>query len=163
MPKGKPTVEYWPSGRRKRKAVRYRTPECAVCGWSIPPPLRPSPLASGINVHHILPVAHGGTDDEANLVPLCPNHHTLAHVLFPLAAHYHGPDNRDDFVSMLRMAESASDAFLALRDAKELEVFDAKQAALARTENDRLTRAMDYAKHLERLQVSKSDKGFWNT
>jgi hypothetical protein len=170
MRKGNPTVPYLPSGRRKHKAHGYRkrihrdgSPTCAVCGWSIPLPLRTSAVASGINVHHILPVAHGGTDAEDNLVTLCPNHHALAHVLFPLAAYYQGPTNAADFVSLLRMAESASDAFLALRASREMEALEAKEAGRERTECERLSRAMDYAKQLERDRVAKIGKGFWNT
>jgi len=34
-----------------------------------------------LRVHHIVPVSLGGTDEIENLVLLCPNCHTLVHLL----------------------------------------------------------------------------------
>jgi hypothetical protein len=41
--------------------------ECRRCGYSVV-----------VEIHHIHPVAKGGSDDESNLIALCPNHHALA-------------------------------------------------------------------------------------
>jgi len=41
--------------------------KCVVCGFD-----------EIVEVHHILQRCNGGTDDEENLVLLCPNHHALA-------------------------------------------------------------------------------------
>lgn len=40
---------------------------CIVCGF-----------ADAVDVHHITPRRHGGTNEPSNLVVLCPNHHRLA-------------------------------------------------------------------------------------
>jgi 5-methylcytosine-specific restriction endonuclease McrA len=34
-----------------------------------------------LHAHHVIPLAFGGDDAEANLVLLCPNHHAIAHAL----------------------------------------------------------------------------------
>lgn len=39
---------------------------CLICGWS-----------RCIDAAHIIPAHQGGTMDENNLIPLCPNHHRL--------------------------------------------------------------------------------------
>ena len=55
--------------------------KCAICGWS----LTPSFLAKkylwshGCEQHHIVPVAEGGTNEESNIILLCPNCHKMAH------------------------------------------------------------------------------------
>ena len=43
--------------------------KCAICGFS-----------DVIQVHHLVPRSVGGTDDAANLIVLCPNHHALMHL-----------------------------------------------------------------------------------
>lgn len=43
---------------------------CVVCGHLI------------TEQHHLIPRAYGGSDDPANLVALCPNHHTAFHIVF---------------------------------------------------------------------------------
>jgi hypothetical protein len=40
---------------------------CMVCGWE-----------TAVDVHHVTPVRHGGTNDVENLAVLCPNHHRMA-------------------------------------------------------------------------------------
>jgi hypothetical protein len=42
--------------------------KCAVCNWNL-----------NINIHHIIPKSCGGRDTLDNLIPLCSNHHKLAH------------------------------------------------------------------------------------
>lgn len=56
--------------------------KCAVCGWQATPELISFKgrlqYAHGNEVHHINPVAEGGTEDGANIILLCPNHHKQA-------------------------------------------------------------------------------------
>lgn len=40
---------------------------CEYCNWEY-----------GTDIHHILPLSKGGTNDFNNLISLCPNHHRLA-------------------------------------------------------------------------------------
>lgn len=74
-------------GRRKSK----RHPDllfafeckCAICGWSIPqwrPGYEKHEYAGGCEVHHIVPISQGGTEESDNLILLCPNCHKMAHV-----------------------------------------------------------------------------------
>lgn len=56
--------------------------KCAICGWSIPtwqPGYKRHERQGGCEVHHIIPVADGGSDDCSNLILLCPNCHKMAH------------------------------------------------------------------------------------
>lgn len=57
----------WVRGRAIRKGEG-----CAVCG-----------IKTGIilHAHHLIPLARGGADEEANLVVLCFNCHWLAHYI----------------------------------------------------------------------------------
>ncbi len=43
-----------------------RDAACAVCGWT-----------RCLDAAHITPASKGGTMEESNLLPLCPNHHRL--------------------------------------------------------------------------------------
>ena len=56
--------------------------KCALCGWTaldgIIAPNGTAQPARGNAIHHITPVAEGGTDTEDNLILLCPNHHKQA-------------------------------------------------------------------------------------
>ena len=58
--------------------------KCAICGWQATPRLiktgRRIQWSCGNEIHHITPVADGGTDNPDNLVLLCPNHHKMAHM-----------------------------------------------------------------------------------
>ena len=47
-----------------KKRVRNRAKlRCCIC------------REKGVEIHHIVPMAQGGSDDEDNAAPLCPNHH----------------------------------------------------------------------------------------
>ena len=47
-----------------KKRVRQRAKlRCCIC------------REEGVEIHHIVPMAQGGSDDEDNAAPLCPNHH----------------------------------------------------------------------------------------
>jgi hypothetical protein len=56
------------SSRTRAKIIARLNLKCCVCGWD----------EDSIDIHHILPRKDGGSDDLANLTPLCPNHHRLA-------------------------------------------------------------------------------------
>ena len=42
---------------------------CQICGWN----------EASRDLHHIIPVAQGGKNEENNLITLCPNHHRMVH------------------------------------------------------------------------------------
>jgi 5-methylcytosine-specific restriction endonuclease McrA len=82
---------------------------CVVCGWE--PPRRFSRL---LHVHHIVPVAAGGTHERENLILLCPNHHSLAHAMFPcLRGYYSGPRDRASLLEALADPEAFRESALA--------------------------------------------------
>lgn len=75
--------------RNKKKSSRHPDltlafdSKCAVCGWQIPSwrlGYKKAVRQGGCEMHHIIPVSEGGTDDCSNLVLLCPNCHKMAHV-----------------------------------------------------------------------------------
>ena len=48
--------------------------KCAICGWGLPG------FPGGSNVvHHIVEVADGGSNEQENLILLCPNCHKTVH------------------------------------------------------------------------------------
>lgn len=51
----------------RKIALKLYSPRCMICGWDI-----------AVDVHHIIPRRHGGTNDPENLIILCPNHHRMA-------------------------------------------------------------------------------------
>lgn len=64
---------------RTRRATLADT--CEACGWKTPVEIQATrgPI---LHMHHVVPVAAGGTNESANLVTLCPNCHALAHALW---------------------------------------------------------------------------------
>src|SRR5258706_5848498 len=75
---------------------------CAVCGWSGPKSLwRKKGL---VQPHHIL-----GTStlelifDATHQLPLCPNHHVIAHAAWPEKAwkHNYHPTTREELIRLL--------------------------------------------------------------
>jgi hypothetical protein len=49
---------------------------CEICNFSFR-----AQYSSRLHKHHIRPTAHGGDDIESNLILLCPNCHSIAHIL----------------------------------------------------------------------------------
>ena len=70
---------------RKHKANLRRSGQvkCQICDWQAPDFLQAmfGRSSFAVNLHHVLPVACGGTDEPENLVLLCPNHHAIADIL----------------------------------------------------------------------------------
>ncbi|MBI4705872.1 MAG: hypothetical protein HY744_32670 [Deltaproteobacteria bacterium] len=77
------SVDRYERDRRLRKAcIRHHGARCGVCGLVLAD--RYGPLAAGIiQVHHLLPLSEAGAPrqvDPANdLLPVCPNCHTVIH------------------------------------------------------------------------------------
>src|SRR4051812_35602132 len=83
--------------RGKRLVVKQRGGKCEACGWC-----PPDEAWTLLNLHHIVPVACGGSDDSENIVLLCPNDHAVAHwVGRRSGGEYHGPRNRDRLLEAL--------------------------------------------------------------
>ena len=64
----------------KRRLLKERGNLCEVCLWDCS--IYKSAAFSRITLlqpHHVIPRGKGGTDDDDNLVLLCPNDHALAH------------------------------------------------------------------------------------
>jgi 5-methylcytosine-specific restriction endonuclease McrA len=67
--------------RFKRARGKVGTLYCDVCGW-------PGDAVSVmdktkvLHVHHVSPLSDGGDQGRSNLMILCPNHHSLCHMLY---------------------------------------------------------------------------------
>ena len=55
----------WCKNRKKALILDHHT--CRMCNFRL-----------CLEVHHVLPLAQGGSDKIANLITLCPNHHAMA-------------------------------------------------------------------------------------
>lgn len=63
------TSPHWKGGSRAyARTLKGPDPYCAICGWN----------RAALDIHHIIPVAKGGSHTGDNLVVLCPNDHRLA-------------------------------------------------------------------------------------
>ena len=68
----------WPQGRPKlralwahyRKVSHMRTDFCVFCG-----------ATDGVEQHHVIPRADGGTDEPENILTVCGKHHGLLHCI----------------------------------------------------------------------------------
>ena len=58
--------------------------KCALCDWQATPDLikvgNKIQYAHGNEIHHIIAVAEGGTEEDGNLILLCPNCHKKVHM-----------------------------------------------------------------------------------
>lgn len=57
------------SKRTSSKIMKRMELGCFTCGWDL----------GSCDIHHILPVSKGGSNDNNNLTYICPNCHRLAH------------------------------------------------------------------------------------
>ena len=63
-----PNFRNWSARSTARaNAIEKMGHQCVICGFDII-----------VHVHHIVPVAAGGSNDIDNLIVLCPNHHEMA-------------------------------------------------------------------------------------
>ena len=88
----------------KRRLIRERSNVCEACGWApLPFALRQTSM---INLHHVIPVALGGTNEPDNLVLLCPNCHTVCHAVWALRSKRtkleHIPKGREELLAQLK-------------------------------------------------------------
>jgi excisionase family DNA binding protein len=81
----------------KAKRAAEGTLCCDVCGWT-----PPKGAKGAVNVHHIVPLSHGGDNQESNLCLLCPNHHSMAHKAL-------GPTDREELVRTVKELEALGD------------------------------------------------------
>lgn len=73
---------------------------CQHCAWK-------PPKASMLHAHHITPRSCGGSDDQKNLIVLCPNCHAIAHfvtAMSRLQRKYTGPSTAIELQEWMRLA-----------------------------------------------------------
>lgn len=113
--------------RRKRNSDRARLVKahkvslfasgslsCAVCGWNVPEAIADESTAMVVHMHHVVPVACGGSDDAENLVALCPNHHTIAHRIGTQKnGRWFGAESADKLVSEIHQLERDPESWTA--------------------------------------------------
>lgn len=63
---------------------------CVVCGFDYKPVLE---------IHHIIPISLGGSNDINNLFPLCPNCHSIVHNVAGDSVDKYGSDYADEWLS----------------------------------------------------------------
>lgn len=101
----------------RRRAWRQDRFVCEVCGWTPPVVLDPKGEGRGLCVHHVVPVACGGSDEDENLVLLCPNHHAIADNLGRTRSRglegnrYFGPRTREELLETLRRLDVDPDGW----------------------------------------------------
>jgi len=96
--------------RARRKGAYF----CEACGWRPPSCGINHGKLRGLDMHHIRPVAAGGTESKANLILLCPNHHRIAHMLGYSGRigiegpwrKWDGPETKDGLITAIREAET---------------------------------------------------------
>jgi len=57
------------STRTIAKIIKRANIKCMMCGWD----------KTSLDIHHIIPKKNKGTDNDDNLICLCPNCHRMAH------------------------------------------------------------------------------------
>jgi hypothetical protein len=125
--------------KRSRKADRSKATQkartealwenrfrCSACNWE-PPALLRGVIAGGIAVHHVIPVACGGSDDPSNLLLLCANCHALAHAIctkshYSSGTHkeYFGPLTAKDMCAELKLLLQSPESWQAQREQEAL-------------------------------------------
>jgi hypothetical protein len=121
-----------PDDLRRALAREGCYPACEVCLWTIPEELGGG---SAIDAHHVVPIAAGGADAPENLALLCPNHHAIAHRLWPLYGKrgaevkgYDGPRTPADLVEELHVYDADPEHYRLNRLRRFV---DARESALA--------------------------------
>ena len=80
-------IDYIKTRTARRQKIAYDVyaaykHKCALCGWQVTSELLKLKgkwqYAYGNEIHHIIPVQEGGTDNWDNVILLCPNHHKAA-------------------------------------------------------------------------------------
>ena len=66
----KPKIKRSVSKKTKENIFDKFLNVCAICG---------APESKGLHVHHIIPLSHGGTNDESNLMLVCKECHHRIH------------------------------------------------------------------------------------
>lgn len=88
-----------------KKYKKVTQQKCEVCEWTPPDGVRKEIL----HVHHIIPFCHGGTEEDYNLILLCPNCHSIAHVVC-------SGRMRKDIISLIGVAKTKDEVKLAIRN-----------------------------------------------
>ena len=87
---------------REYRSSDYSSDSCEACGWSVDV----KDNKKFLDIHHIIPSSHGGSDNSHNLISLCPNCHRILHSFF-----YYGhkrmsnscyPDTREKVIRFLQ-------------------------------------------------------------
>lgn len=76
------------------------------------PPVRLRHGRTVLHYHHVIPISAGGSDDDVNVVLLCPNHHGVAHRAWTNEAWhggYIGPKTREEIIVGLRALDAEED------------------------------------------------------
>ena len=81
---------------------------CAVCGWHPPTFLSNVHKRTFLAIHHLIPVASGGSDEDENLIILCPNCHALADYLPSIITLPRGPEHREVLIRHLQRLNTDS-------------------------------------------------------
>ena len=104
----------------KKRRVNEGTAYCDVCGWTFA-----GKKTTLCEVHHVVPVSCDGSYEAANMVLLCPNHHSMADQVGTKSKHgdigycylsrytsravatsgakrWYGPETPEDLVATLR-------------------------------------------------------------
>ena len=75
---------------KRFKQLQNRSVTCAVCG------------ADDVQIHHIVPLGSGGSNDPENLIALCRAHHARATALFASGrGEYYGPRTPEELAVTL--------------------------------------------------------------
>jgi 5-methylcytosine-specific restriction endonuclease McrA len=82
--------------RIKNARIKETNSTCEACRAKMPSPTL-------LHLHHITPIAQGGTDTDDNTVLLCPNCHTKAHWLME-----HGAEKAECIADMLTQLRGAA-------------------------------------------------------
>lgn len=90
----------------KRQQFSNKDVACVICGWKPPVFLTKSHVRTFLTIHHMIPVADGGTDSPDNLIILCPNCHSIADYLPSIIVLPAGYDLRPTLIRHLQLLNS---------------------------------------------------------